>query len=203
MDQPHPPQPALPLNQPAIPPAEHPIPAEAGEQELPAGFRRFPWQEALELPKEEPAPPCLKEHVRGELVGLFNIWYDRTRREAFVEKAIAPLNLDMATVGFCEALLERVDELQRFHYNNGNHIPYAFKKKKEREQLYSIILEYAASVPATDPDVPTGEPGNHHDHSRLKYKCSFRICKVLVRIRLVTKPLSYKQRGAPIFLLDG
>lgn len=154
MDPQNLPERAPPLNPPAeeaaIPHADHAIPAEAGEQELPAAFRRLPWQNALDLPKEEPAPPCLKKHVREELVGLFNIGYKRTRREAFVEKAIEPLNLDISTVGFCKALLERVDELQRVHLNDGHHRKFPFETQSDKERLYSIIWEYAASVPATD-----------------------------------------------------
>ena len=48
MDQPHPLQPALPLNQPTILLMEDPILVEVREQELLASFQRFPWQEAWE-----------------------------------------------------------------------------------------------------------------------------------------------------------
>lgn len=156
MDQPNLPEQAPPLNYPAegaaIPHADHPIPAEAGEQEPAprAGFQRLPWQEALDLPKGEPAPPCLKRHVRQELVRLFNIGYCRNRQQAFVEAAIEPLNIEEATVGFCKALLKRVEELQTSHYNGGDHLKFAFQTKADKERLYSIMWEYAASVPATD-----------------------------------------------------
>ncbi len=54
---------------------------------------------------------------------------------------ISPLALDEAKVGFAKALLERINELQLFHYNRGDHIPFKFSSKKEKERLLSIVWE--------------------------------------------------------------
>ena len=49
-------------------------------------------------------------------------------------------------MGFCKALLERVNSLQLEHYNKGNHIPFPFKTNEEKDKLYSIIWEYAQKL---------------------------------------------------------
>lgn len=120
-----------------------PIPAEQ-EPAPRAGFQSLPWEEALNLPPEEPAPPCLVEHLKKELIVLFNIGYHRTRRKAFVEKAIEPLHIEDSSVGFLKALLERVDVLQREHLNNGFPSRFPFESKSDKDRLYSILREYAA-----------------------------------------------------------
>ena len=45
-------------------------------------------------------------------------------------------------MGFCKALLSRVENLQIEHFNGGEHKPFLFKTEKEKARLYSIMWEY-------------------------------------------------------------
>lgn len=104
-------------------------------------FPKLEWEEALSLPKEADAPAALISHVKGELRVLFNIGKKRAVPEATLDKFIEPLALDKASVGFCKALLERVESLQEEHWNNGFHRPLPFEKDKEKDRLYSVMWE--------------------------------------------------------------
>ena len=86
----------------------------------------------------------LRTHVEGELRVLFNIGKKRTLPDSTFYKYIEPLALDRASVGFCKALLGRVESLQLEHYNNGEHLPFSFTSKGERDRLYSLMWEYVA-----------------------------------------------------------
>jgi hypothetical protein len=67
----------------------------------------------------------------------------RTPPDSTFYKYIEPLALDKAEVGFCKALLGRVESLQREHYNNGEHIPFSFTSSRDKNLLYSLMWEYA------------------------------------------------------------
>ena len=108
-------------------------------------FTKPEWEKALELPDNQAAPEPLRSHARLQLVHLFNIGKKHAVSEKTIQKYIEPLALenDEASVGFLKALLDRVNSLQMEHYNRGNHIPFAFQTKSEKERLYSIVWEYA------------------------------------------------------------
>ena len=59
----------------------------------------------------------------------------RTLPDSTFYKYIESLALDKAEVGFCKALLGRVESLQREHYNNGEHIPFSFTSSREKNRL--------------------------------------------------------------------
>ena len=131
----------------ANPGAEQPsnVPSGAstsGSGEVSSSRPKPEWEIALDLPDREIAPTCLKSHVKTQLTYLFNIGKKNTVPEKTVESYIEPLSLDKATVGFAKSLLERIDRLQLEHYNRGNHIPFQFKTKAQKERLYSIMWEY-------------------------------------------------------------
>ena len=118
---------------------------------LPAGadsgasssFPKPEWETALSLPDNLAAPEPLRSHVEQELRILFNIGKKHTLSDRAFYDYIEPFSLEKASVGFCKALLERVNSLQVEHYNKGDHIPFRFKTEKDRERLYSIVWEYA------------------------------------------------------------
>ena len=110
-------------------------------------FPKPEWQIALDLPKNQVAPECLRSHIKEQLRYLFNIGRKKTLPDAMFNNFIDPLNLDEAKVGFAKALLERVNALQLVHYNRGDHIPFKFSTREEKERLYSIVWEYADKLP--------------------------------------------------------
>ena len=101
------------------------------------------WQIALDLPANSEAPDCLRSYLKEQLKYLFNIGRKATLSEPMFDEFIDPLAVDKATVGFAKALLERVRALQLVHYNRGEHIPFKFATRAEKERLYSIVWEYA------------------------------------------------------------
>lgn len=73
---------------------------------------------------------------------LFNIGRRLKMSEKVFQEHIRPLALDKASVAFCNRLLlERVDSLQREHWNNGAHIRFRFQNEREQDRLYSIMWE--------------------------------------------------------------
>ncbi|YP_173414.1 hypothetical protein NitaMp070 (mitochondrion) [Nicotiana tabacum] len=105
------------------------------------------WQMALDLPDNQVVPECLRSHIKEELRYLFNIGRKTTLSDAMFDNFISPLALDEAKVGFAKALLQRINELQLFHYNRGDHIPFKFSSREEKERLFSIVWEYADKLP--------------------------------------------------------
>nr|UNA62802.1 NADH dehydrogenase subunit 6 [Oenothera villaricae] len=103
------------------------------------------WEQALELPDTQSAPEALRAHVKGELFVLFNIGRRRTLSEKHFYNYIDPLALDNSSVGFCKALLAKVDSLQREHWNGGNHRRFVFGTPIERARLYSIMWDYESN----------------------------------------------------------
>ncbi|KAK9982671.1 hypothetical protein SO802_035404 [Lithocarpus litseifolius] len=91
-------------------------------------------------------------------------------------KYIEPLALDRASVGFCKALLGRVESLQLEHYNNGEHLPFSFTSKGERDRLYSLMRE---------PNQATTWDGNvsAHMHHLMKALQSSRLLEVACQPR--------------------
>nr|YP_009316014.1 hypothetical protein [Cocos nucifera]AOX13008.1 hypothetical protein [Cocos nucifera] len=108
-----------------------------------SSFPKHEWETALSLPDNLAAPQPLRSHVEQELRVLFHIGKKHTISDSAFRNYLEPLALDKASVGFCRALLERVNSLQVEHYNKGDHIPFQFKTEKDRERLYSIVWEYA------------------------------------------------------------
>ena len=82
------------------------------------------WEMALDLPDNQVAPECLRSHIKEELRYLFNIGRKTTPSDTMFDNLISPLALDEAKGGFAKALLKRINELQLFHYNRGDHIPF-------------------------------------------------------------------------------
>ena len=105
------------------------------------------WQIALDLPPNQVAPECLRSHIKEQLRYLFNIGRKTTLSDTMFDNFIDPLALDEAKVGFAKALLQRVNALQLVHYNRGDHIPFKFSTREEKERLYSIVWEYADKLP--------------------------------------------------------
>jgi hypothetical protein len=101
------------------------------------------WEIALDLPHNQVAPECVRSHIKQELMYLFNIGRKNTLSEKMFDKFIEPLALDEAKVAFAKELLKRINTLQLSHWNKGNHIPFRFGTRSERERLYSILWEYA------------------------------------------------------------
>lgn len=118
------------------------LPAGA-DSEASTSFPKLEWERALSLPDNLAAPEPLRSHIEEELRVLFNIGKKHSLSDSVVNNYIKPLGLDKASVGFCKALLERVDSLQLQHYNKGEHIPFLFKTAQDRARLYSIMWEYA------------------------------------------------------------
>lgn len=104
------------------------------------------WEMVLDLPDDHLAPESLRSHIKEQLRFLFNIGRKKTLSDSMFEEFISPLALDQASVGFSKSLLDRVSRLQLIHYNRGNHIPFPFGTKTEKERLYSIIWEYAKKL---------------------------------------------------------
>lgn len=119
------------------------LPAGA-DSEASTSFPKLEWERALSLPDNLAAPEPLRSHIEDQLRLLFNIGKKRTLSDSVFHNYIKPLGLglDQASVGFCKALLERVDSLKIEHYNQGNHIPIPFRSESDRERLYSIMWEY-------------------------------------------------------------
>jgi hypothetical protein len=116
------------------------------ESEASTSFPKPEWETALSLPDNLAAQQPLRTHVEGEFRVLFNIGRKHTLSDSTFYNYIKPLALDKASVGFCKALLGRVQALQLEHYNKGEHIPFAFKSAKDRDQLYSMMWEYVPKV---------------------------------------------------------
>ncbi|KAL5992163.1 hypothetical protein ACLOJK_013078 [Asimina triloba] len=73
-------------------------------------YPRLPkWEEALSLPDNQEAPDYLRAHVAKQLTILFNIGRPVMLSEKTYHSYIEPLALDVVSVGFCKALLERED----------------------------------------------------------------------------------------------
>uniref|UniRef100_A0A2P2MW42 Uncharacterized protein n=1 Tax=Rhizophora mucronata TaxID=61149 RepID=A0A2P2MW42_RHIMU len=131
---------------------------------LPAGadlgastsFHKPEWERALSLPDNQEAPDCLRSHVEEELRILFNIGRKRVLCDQQFKEYVEPLGLfnsdpqnGLPTVGFCQALPERVDHLSLQQSNNGHPNPFLFHfkpKTKKKARLYSIMWEYAAPL---------------------------------------------------------
>ncbi|CAK7327952.1 unnamed protein product [Dovyalis caffra] len=56
---------------------------------------------------------------------------------------IESLAIEKSSVGFCNALLERVRSFQSEHYNNGNPTPFPFDSEEDQAKLFSIMWEYS------------------------------------------------------------
>ncbi|TMX05271.1 hypothetical protein EJD97_025324 [Solanum chilense] len=82
------------------------------------------WEMALDLPDNQVAPECLRSHIKEELRYLFNIGRKTTPSDTMFDNLISPLALDEAKGGFAKALLKRINEVQLFHYNKGDYIPF-------------------------------------------------------------------------------
>ena len=116
------------------------------EDSAPAPETELGWKEALSLPAHEAAPLSLLRHVEKELFILFNIGKSHTISDAQFRSWVEPLALRTeTTIGFCQALLSRVESLQSEHWNRGNHKPFLFGTAIEKDRLYSIMWQYKGS----------------------------------------------------------
>ncbi|KAL6000099.1 hypothetical protein ACLOJK_034777 [Asimina triloba] len=97
------------------------------------------WEEALSLPDNQETPDCLRAHVAKQLTILFNIGRPVTLSEKTCHSYIEPLALDVASVGFCKALLERVSSLRDGHWNWGRPSLFCFETKSQKDRLYSGV----------------------------------------------------------------
>lgn len=91
----------------------------------------------------EDAPHPLRERVKRELCVLFNIGYERQRKESFISDMKDTLAIDTSSEEFLKFLLERIEELQKEHFNWGQHRKFAFTTKAQKERLYSVLWEFS------------------------------------------------------------
>ena len=104
---------------------------------LPAFLHNLPYERAIEeLPPEWEAPRSVKEHVRRELRGLFNIGRQREISDRHFESHIEPLGLENCSMKGAKAISDRAVQLK--YELRGNPLP--FKTKAEREKLYSVVF---------------------------------------------------------------
>ena len=98
---------------------------------------------AQQLSQVEHAPHTLRERVKRELRVLFNIGYERERKESKIAEIIETLAIDTSSEAFLEFFLKRINELQAEHFNGGQHKRFAFSTKAQKERLYSALWEFS------------------------------------------------------------